>query len=58
MGNGKGYGNTVLRGIELFENNLKVKFEDGSFQELGETQLFMLSQSQLRPRDVFKGNAY
>lgn len=58
MGNGKGNGINTLRGVEFFENNLKVKFDDGTYQELGETQLFMLSQSQLRPRDVFKGNSY
>lgn len=58
MGNGKGNGILVLRGTEFFENDSKVKFEDGSWQELGETQLFMLSQNQLRPRDVYKGNSY
>lgn len=58
MGNGNGNGNTVLKGVDFFEENTKVKFEDGSFQELGETQLFMLSQDQLRPRDVVKGNKY
>jgi len=43
------------RGIEFFMNNTKVKFPDGSSQALGENQLTMLKNSNLRPRDVFKG---
>lgn len=52
-----GVGGLKPRGVE-FNQNSEVIFEDGTKQRLGETQLFMLSQSQLRPRDVFKGNSY
>lgn len=60
MGNGNGNGkyNNVLRGEKFSENLTQVVFRDGSCQDLGESQLLMLSQGQLRPKDVFKGNIY
>lgn len=47
-----------LSGIKFFANNTKVRFPDGSNQLLGEDQLNMLKNGQLRPRDVIKGNKY
>jgi Domain of unknown function (DUF4373) len=50
--------NKILVGIKFFANNTKVKFSDGSSQQLGEDQLNSLKNGQLRPRDVVKGNKY
>ena len=59
MGNGNGNGKyNVLRGEKFSEDLKKVIFKDGSFQDLGESQLFMLSEGQLRAKDIFKGNIY
>jgi Domain of unknown function (DUF4373) len=46
------------RGVEFFADNTKVKFPDGSSQKLGNDQIDLLSRSQLKPRDVFKGIIY
>lgn len=59
MGNGNGNGKyNVLRGEKFSEDLKKVFFKDGSVQDLGESQLFMLSEGQLRAKDIFKGNIY
>jgi len=59
MGNGNGNGKySVLRGEKFSEDLKQVLFKDGSSQDLGESQLFMLSQGQLRAKDIFKGNIY
>jgi len=47
-----------IRGVRFSEDLSRVYFEDDSTQDLGESQLFMLSQGQLRPKDIFKGNIY
>lgn len=59
MGNGNGNGKySVLRGEKFSEDLKQVIFKDGSFQDLGESQSFMLEQGQLRAKDIFKGNIY
>jgi len=45
-----------IRGVEIKGN--KVYFQDGSFQDLGESQLMELERGSLKAREVFKGNSY
>lgn len=45
------------KGIE-FVNGSKVKFADGSFQELGEKQKELIASGDFKPNNILKGSIY